>query len=310
MSIDEIRSVVREEKRCYAQSDGPEVGKFACHDVGERSSEAGECEYQYMMENALKKLDKSIDESMANQQDKHLQKLCENVRQRIDYSVNENDDPVTQEAKRRCRSLSAEPGTGGMRSVAQDRLGLRRQDDEERHVIVFTGFPAKTRKKLVIDHVKIQLNILRRLTGCIDDFDFMGIVFAPSSRTNIAMLRLPSKAAMFDFLRAWKLAEETGQITRFGENEAVIRAKRDKPPALRKAHGKIWRSHIHFKRRGFADVEIDWRTCSVWVYECEVVKWDLDTDELVWMEQEIAKHPNLKIDVEAAKLALTQARDS
>ena len=214
-----------------------------------------------------------------------------------------------------------------MRSVAQDRLGLRRQDDEERHVIVFTGFPAKTRKKLVIDHVKIQLNILRRLTGCIDDFDLMGKVFALSIRTNIAMLRLPSKAAMFDFLRAWKLAMlhlpskkamfgffspwnlagETGQITRCGENELVSRAKRDKPPALRKAHGKIWRLHIHFKSRGFADVEIDWRTCSVWVYECEVIKWDLDTDEPVWMEQEIAKHSDFQIDVGAAKLALTRA---
>ena len=239
-----------------------------------------------------------------------LQKQCESLRQRIDYPVNENEDPAAQKAKRRRRSLSAEPGTGGMRAFARDHLGLRRQDDEERHVIVFTGFPAKTRKKLVIDHVKIQLNMLRRLTGCIGDLDLMDKVFAPSIRTNIAMLRLPSKAAMFDFLKAWKLAEETGQITRFGENEAVIRAKRDKPPALRKAHGKIWHLSIHFKCRGFADVEIDWRTCSVWVYECEVVKWDLDTDEPVWMEQEITKHPDLKIDVEAAKLALTQVRNS
>ena len=195
-----------------------------------------------------------------------------------------------------------------MRSNARDLADFRRQDDEERHTIVFTGFPAKSRKKLVIDYVKQQLDVVQRLAGYADDAVLKDKIFAPSIRTSIAMLHLPSKKAMFGFLSAWNLAEETGQLTRFGENEVVIRAKRDKPPAIRKAHGKLWQLSTHFKGLGFGDVEIDWRSCSIWIQDCEAVKWDMDDDDAIWMEQEMAKH-NLQIDVAAANLALSRPRN-
>ena len=150
--------------------------------------------------------------------------------------------------------------------------------------------------------------MVQRLAGYTDS-DLQDKVFAPGIRTNIAMLHLPSKKAMFEFLSAWNLAVETGQITRFGENEVVIRAKRDKPPAIRKAHGKLWQISTNFKCLGFKDVEIDWRNCAVWIYDCEVVKWDMDNDSAIWMEQEMAKH-NLQIDVAAANLTMTRPHNS
>ena len=139
------------------------------------------------------------------------------------------------------------------KTLLAKRENLLTKRERERHTIVFTGFPAKSRKKLVIDYVEQQLGVVQRLAGYADDAVLKDKVFAPSIRTNIAMLRLPSKKAMFEFLSAWNLAEETGQLTRFGENELMIRAKRDKPPAVRKAHGKLWQLSTYFKGLGFGD---------------------------------------------------------
>ena len=75
--------------------------------------------------------------------------------------------------------------------------------------------------------------VVERLAGHADVSDLGDKVFAPSIRTNIAMIRLPNKNA--------------GQISKFGDDELVIRAKRDKPPALRMAHGKLWQLFIHLK---------------------------------------------------------------
>ena len=44
-------------------------------------------------------------------------------------------------------------------------------DDEERHTVVFSGFPAKSRKKLLIDQVKLQLPVVERLAGHSDVLD-------------------------------------------------------------------------------------------------------------------------------------------
>ena len=125
-----------------------------------------------------------------------------------------------------------------MGSNARDHAALRRHDDEERHTVLFSGFSAKSRKRLLVDYVKLQLPVVERLAGHADVFDLGDEVFAPSIRTNIAMIRLPSKAALFKFLSAWKQADETGLISKFGDDELVISAKRDKPPAIRKAHGE------------------------------------------------------------------------
>ena len=89
----------------------------------------------------------------------------------------------------------------------------------------------------------------------------------------------------------------------------MIRAKKDKPPEIRMAHGKLWQLFTHFKSLGHNDTEIDWRNCSLWINDCEVVKWDIDNDSAIWMELDMSKH-NLLIDVAAANLAVTRAESS
>ena len=132
--------------------------------------------------------------------------------------------------------------------AARDHAASRRHDDEERHTVVFSGFTAKSRKRLLIDYVKLQLPVVGRLAGHADVLDFGDKVFTPSIRTNIAMTRLPNKTALFKFLNAWKQADEAGLISKIGDEEMVIRVKRDKPPALRRADGKLWQLFTHLKK--------------------------------------------------------------
>ena len=56
-------------------------------------------------------------------------------------------------------------GNVGMEKSARDHASLRRHDGEERHTVVFSGFPAMSRKKLLIDYVKLQLSVVERLAG-------------------------------------------------------------------------------------------------------------------------------------------------
>ena len=133
-----------------------------------------------------------------------------------------------------------------MGSNARDHASLRRHDVEERHTVVFSGFPAKS-----------------RLAGHADVLDLGDKVFAPSIRTNIAMIRLPNKTALFKFVNAWKQAEGAGLISKFGDDKLVIRAKRHKPPAIRKTHVKLWQLLSQLKNLGHNDTEIDWRNCSL-----------------------------------------------
>ena len=196
-----------------------------------------------------------------------------------------------------------------MGSNARSHASSRRHDDEERRTVVFSGFSAKSRKKLLIDYVKLQLPVVERLAGHADVFGLEDKVFAPGIRTSVAMVRLTSKTALFKFVNAWKQAEEAGLISKFGDDELVIRTKRDKPPAIRKAHEKLWQLFTHLKSLGHNDAEIDWRKCSLWINDCEVVKWDIDTDSAIWMETDMS-HQNLLIDVAAANLAVTHAQIS
>ena len=188
-------------------------------------------------------------------------------------------------------------------------LVVMRHDDEEQHTVVFSGFPAKSRRKLLIDFVKLQLPVVERFAGHADIFDLEDKVFARGIRTSVAMIRLPNKTALFKFVNAWKQAEEAGLISKFGDDGLVIRAKRDKPPAIRKAHGKLWQLFTHLKSLGHNDAEIDWRNCTLWINDCEVVKWDVDTDSAIWRETDMSLH-NLLIDVAAANLVLTHAQNS
>ena len=63
--------------------------------------------------------------------------------------ADESDDSAAhQEARRRRRSLSAETGNAGMGPNARGRAALRRHDDdEERHTVVFSGFPRRVTQK-------------------------------------------------------------------------------------------------------------------------------------------------------------------
>ena len=99
-----------------------------------------------------------------------------------------------------------------------------------------------------------------------------------------------------------------GLISKFGDEGLVIRAKRDKPPAIRKAHGKLWQLFTHLKSLGHNDAEIDWRNCTLWINDCEVVKWDVDNDSAIWRETDMTLH-NLLIDIAAANLVLTHAQN-
>ena len=131
-------------------------------------------------------------------------------------------------------AFSAETGNAGMGSNARDHASLRRHDDEERHIVVFSGFPAKSRKKLLNDNVKLQLLMVERLAGQTDLLDL-----GDSLRPGHTQKRCDdSSSEQFKFLSAWKQADEAGLISKFGDDELVIRAKRDKPPAIRKGPRK------------------------------------------------------------------------
>ena len=112
-------------------------------------------------------------------------------------------------------------------------------------------------------------------------------VFAPCIRTSVAMIRLPSKAALFKFLGAWKRADK----------------------AISKAHGKFWQLSSHFKSLAHNNIEIGWKNCSVWFDDFEAVKWDIHTNSASWMALVMSKH-DLVIDVAAANVAMNSARSS
>ena len=222
-----------------------------------------------------------------------------------------NEEPAVQEVMRPRRNLNGENGNVGMGANARDLPESRQHDEVERHTVVFSGFPAKSRKRLLIDYVKLQLPVVERLAGHAGVSDLGDKVFTPSIRTNIVMIRLPNKTAMFRFLNAWKQADEAGQISRFGDEEWVIRAKRDKPkpPALRRAHGKLWQLFNHLKNLGHSDTEIDWRNCSLWIKDSEVVKCDQKCDSVFWREEDMSKL-GLQIDIAAANLTMSNIRSS
>ena len=268
-----------------------------------------------MLDGALQVMERQMAARLADQEARFmrvvsaLQNRMEQLELRDRDRNDGNDEPAVQEVKRPRRNLNAENGNVGMGSNARDLPASRRHDEVERHTVVFSGFTAKSRKRLLIDYVKLQLPVVERLAGHTDVSDLGDKVFTPSIRTNIVMIRLPNKTAMFRFLNAWKQADEDGQISRFGDEELVIRAKRDKPPALRRAHGKLWQLFTHLKNLGHSDTEIDWKNCSLWIKDYEVVKWDQKCDSVIWREEEISKL-GLQIDIDAANLTMSNIRSS
>ena len=55
---------------------------------------------------------------------------------------------TVQEAKRRRKSASVETRSVGVERGARDRPSSLQQEVEESHIVVFSGFPTKSRKKL------------------------------------------------------------------------------------------------------------------------------------------------------------------
>ena len=168
-----------------------------------------------MLDGALQSMERKMAARLADQEARFmreisaLQKRMEQLELRARDRADGNDELAVQEAKRPRRSLSAESGNVGMGPNARDLTASRRHEDVERHTVVFSGFPAKSRKRLLIDYVKLQLPVVERLAGHADVFDLGDKVFAPSIRTNIAMIRLPNKTVMFKCLEAGRFSSWT-----------------------------------------------------------------------------------------------------
>ena len=111
-----------------------------------------------MLEAAFQKMESTTDTRLTCYENRilkevsDLQKRTEQLELREKAHADENDDPAVQEAKRRRRSLSVETGSDGVGSNARSHASSRRHDDEERHTVVFSRFPSKSRKKLLIDY--------------------------------------------------------------------------------------------------------------------------------------------------------------
>ena len=73
-----------------------------------------------------------------------------------------------------------------------------------------------SRRKLLLEFVKLQLPVVERLAGHVDaDVHILGEkVFVPSFRTIVAMIRSASKATLSKYLSGQ--AHEAGLISRFG----------------------------------------------------------------------------------------------
>ena len=175
--------------------------------------------------------------------------------------------------------------------------------------MVFSGFPTKSRNKVLVHYVKLQLPEIERLAGHADVLDFGDNIFAPGLRTNVAMIRLPSRSSSVQVLKCLEKGREGRTHRQIWGDELVIRAKRDKSLAIRRAHGKLWQLSTHFKSLGHNDIKIDRKNCLLWINDCEAVKWDLDTDSASWMELDMSEQ-NLVIDVATANAAMNSARSS
>ena len=115
--------------------------------------------------------------------------------------------------------------------------------------------------------------------------------FATGVRASVAMVRMNCKEEVFDMIRQWKALDEN-DIKFKG---VMIRARTDKPPAQRKANGKIW-AMASYLRNTFNDKEVDadFRNSSVWMGDWEVVKWDTELEGFRWLDDGIS-HTGLDI---------------
>ena len=115
-----------------------------------------------MLDAAIQMMEGAIDARMTGYENRiskevsDLQKRTEQLELR-EKARAEGNNPAVQEVKRRRRSLSVETGSDGMGSNARSYASSRRHDEEEQNTVVFSGFPAKSRRKLLIDFVKLQL---------------------------------------------------------------------------------------------------------------------------------------------------------
>ena len=123
-----------------------------------------------LLDSTLQKLLGVIDTKMAGLEarllgviDTKLAGLEARLMKEISALPGDDETGAEQEAKRSRRSVNVETGSVGMEKSARDHAVARRHDDEERHTVVFSGFPAKSRKKLLIDYVKLQLLVVERL---------------------------------------------------------------------------------------------------------------------------------------------------
>ena len=191
ISLDEIRAMFRAENAAMLEKALQRM-ESASAAMPEKTLQRMESASAAMPENTVKKLEGVIDEKLdLMKETSALQKQADQLERRI-------GDNVVQEVKRR-RCISAETGNDGMDSNAREHAALRRHDDKERHAVVFSGFPAKSRRKPVIDYVVLQFTVAERLAGQADVCDLGDKVFTPNIRTRVwSLIRNPlHKAHVF-----------------------------------------------------------------------------------------------------------------
>ena len=108
------------------------------------------------------------------------------------------------------------------------------------------------------------------------------------------MVKVRSKEEMYEFIQKWKNLD----ISFKGK---TIRARTDKTPEQRMGNKKTFKMSEHSKGV-FIDkcVDLDFKHFSVWVGDCEVVKWDPQAARLNWQEEDINK-AGLTIDRDSAE---------
>ena len=157
MSIEEIRSVFRAENAAMLDTTMQRLENMHAA-MMERALQRLEGSNAAMLESTVQKLENVIDVKLDGQETRlmkeisALQKRTDQLEHRVNDRAGESGDPVVQDAKRGRWSFSAESGSDGMGSNARDHAEMRHHEEvEEHHTVVFSGFPAKSRKKPVID---------------------------------------------------------------------------------------------------------------------------------------------------------------
>ncbi|CAK0800469.1 unnamed protein product [Prorocentrum cordatum] len=164
-------------------------------------------------------------------------------------------------------STGASWGGGSKRARSEPPQHSRAQH-ETKPVVVLTGFPANSRKADIESFLKCELGKVEEWKGL--------HVFAPNVRSTVAMVRVHSKDAVFDFISKWKPMN-------IEYKGSAIRARADKTPEQRRSNAKIYQMAEYLKKTFIdKDIDADYKQAAVWVKDWKLVEWDRDASDFVW----------------------------